>query len=179
LTWTPPSNDGGSTITGYAIYRRVGTGPESLLTSRPGNETSYIDTAVTNSTMYTYRLAAMNAAGQGALSNAVSVTPVPPAVIIAPDPPRNLAAARARSGFAVVLTWTAPARDGGSPIASYFVYRRGPGESSFTLIDATNASTRTYTDSAVARRSSYSYVVTAFNTYFESGRSNEVTIRTK
>jgi titin len=78
-----------------------------------------------------------------------------------------------------VLSWAAPADDGGSPIASYFVYRRGPGETTFTLIGLTNGSTRTYNDTDIARRTTYTYAVTAFNTYYESAQSNQVTIRSK
>ena len=59
------------------------------------------------------------------------------------------------------------------------MYRKGPGETTFTLIGLTNASTRTYTDTTVARRTTYTYAVTAFNTYYESTQSNQVSFRSK
>lgn len=177
LSWTEPLDDGGSNITGYNLYRRVGAGPESLLASTGPTETVYVDFTVTNGTQYTYRVAAVNAAGEGAFSDAVAVTPTPD--VSAPDPPQSLTAAKAKTAVAIVLKWLPPVADGGSPIASYFVYRKGPGETSFTLIGLTDASTRTYTDSSVARRTSYTYVVTAFNTYLESAYSNAVSIRSR
>ncbi len=179
LSWTEPA-DGGGAITGYNVYRAVGAGPEEALASTGATETLYVDFAVTNGTEYTYRVAAVNGAGEGALSNAVSVTPTSPNVITAPDPPQSLLATRAPKNVAtIILTWSAPVADGGSPIATYFIYRRGPGESTFTLIGLTDGSTLTYADNAVARRATYTYYVTAFNTYYESGHSNEVTIKTK
>jgi hypothetical protein len=105
--------------------------------------------------------------------------PPPPPGPTAPDPPGNLSIAKAKSATALVLKWSAPANDGGSPIASYFVYRRGPGETAFTRIDVTGPTTRTYTDTAVERRSLYAYYVTAFNSYYESAPSNEVSTRSR
>jgi fibronectin type 3 domain-containing protein len=116
-------------------------------------------------------------AGEGTSSNTVSVTPRPSTTITAPSPPQSLTATKPKSSPGIVLSWAAPASDGGSPITSYFVYRRGPGETAFTLIDLT--ATRTYTDTGVSPRTQYTYVVTAFNTYYESGYSNQVTIRTR
>jgi subtilisin family serine protease len=178
LSWTEPADDGGSAVSSYNVYRSIGGGSEAFLASTTGAETTYVDFAVTNGTQYTYRVTASNGAGEGPYSNAVTVTPAPPNQITAPDPPQSLTAAKAAGkSSAIILTWAAPADDGGSPIASYFVYRRGPGETSFTLIDVTTA--LTYTDASVAKRSLYTYYVTAFNSYYESGHSNEVTIRTK
>jgi fibronectin type 3 domain-containing protein len=179
LSWTAPSSDGGSTVSAYRIYRKVGSGTESLLTSTSGTTTTYVDGALTNGTAYTYRVAAVNGAGEGPKSNAVTVTPTAPDVITAPDPPRSLVASRPRTGTAVILRWTAPTADGGSPIASYFVYRRAPGETGFTLIGVAGPATLTYTDGAVGRRVQYTYYVTAFNSHYESAPSNQVSIRTK
>lgn len=179
LSWTAPTSDGGGTITAYNVYRRVGAGTEAFLASTGGTETIYVDGNLANGTQYTYRVGALNAAGEGLRSNAVSVTPTAPNTITSPSPPSNLTVAKAKASNALVLKWAAPSSDGGSPLVSYFVYRRGPGESSFTLIGLTNASTRTYTDSAIARRSLYAYYVTAFNSYYESGHSNEVSIRSR
>lgn len=181
LSWTVPSDDGGGAISAYNVYRAVGSGSEAFLASTTGSETFYVDFAVTNGTEYTYRVAAVNAAGEGALSNAVSVTPAPADQITAPSPPQSLAVVKGKgsNSTAIGLTWQAPVSDGGSPIASYFVYRRGPGETSFTLIGLTSASTTTYTDATVAKCTTYTYYVTAFNTYFESPPSNELTVKSK
>jgi hypothetical protein len=73
LSWQPPA-DGGATITGYRIYRGTSTGGESLLGS-VGQVTEYRDTAVTNGVRYFYRVAAVNAVGEGQQSAEVSAIP--------------------------------------------------------------------------------------------------------
>jgi titin len=179
LSWTPPSNDGGSNVTGYRIYRKIGTGSESFLDSTTALETTYLDGGLTNGTQYTYRVAAVNAAGEGAKSAAATVTPGPPSSITAPSAPQNLVLTRPKNVGAIQLRWSAPASDGGSPVSSYFIYRRAPGETSFTLIDLTDPSTRAYTDSGLLRRETYTYYVTAFNSYYEGPASNQASLRTK
>jgi predicted phage tail protein len=73
LSWTVPF-DGGSGITGYAIYRGTSSGGETLLASvAPG--TTYPDASVTSGITYYYRVLATNADGDGATSNEVSGTP--------------------------------------------------------------------------------------------------------
>ena len=178
LSWTVPEDDGGSAISRYDIYRSVAGGPEAPLASTPANQTSHIDYGPTNGTAYTYRVAAVNGAGIGAFSNAVTVTPTSEAT--APDEPVDLTATKVRgSANAIDLAWSAPVNDGGSPIASYFVYRRGPTETSFTLIGNPDGTTTTFRDTTVARRTTYTYYVTAWNAYGESPPSNEATVRSK
>ena len=78
------------------------------------------------------------------------------------------------------LAWSPPSSDGGSPISAYFIYRQGPGESSFSFLGTTpDGSTTTYTDSAVEKRSTYTYYVEAWNGYGPSPASNEASVRTK
>src|SRR5581483_1531436 len=67
LSWTTPAN-GGSAITGYNLYRGGASGGETLYQSL-GVVNAYNDTGVTNGQTYYYKVAAVNAAGVGALSN--------------------------------------------------------------------------------------------------------------
>ena len=67
LQWTPPAN-GGSQITNYNVYRSTQSGQEVFLTQL-GNVTSYTDPGLTNGQTYWYKVAAVNAVGEGALSN--------------------------------------------------------------------------------------------------------------
>jgi subtilisin family serine protease len=75
LTWTVPSN-GGSAITGYAIYRSTTPGGEgnTVFVSVGATTTSYADTAVLNGTRYYYQVAAINAIGR-TRSNEASAQP--------------------------------------------------------------------------------------------------------
>ena len=62
LSWLAPSSAGSAPITGYAIYRGP-PGAETLLTmvTSPG----YTDTSAVKRVVYDYKVAAVNAAGQG------------------------------------------------------------------------------------------------------------------
>ena len=75
LTWTVPSN-GGSAITGYAIYRGTSSGGEgtTVYASAGATATSFNDTSVVNGTRYYYQVAALNAIGQ-TRSNEANATP--------------------------------------------------------------------------------------------------------
>jgi hypothetical protein len=73
LTWTPPSNDGGSAITGYNVYRGNSAGSEVFLAA-VGNLTTYKDTATSRGTTYYYFVTAVNAIGESPASNGASAT---------------------------------------------------------------------------------------------------------
>jgi len=68
LSWSPPSSNGGSPITGYNIYRGTVSGGETLLTS-VGNVTSFKDASTTRGQTYYYLVKAVNAIGEGPASN--------------------------------------------------------------------------------------------------------------
>jgi subtilisin family serine protease len=177
LSWTAPANDGGSNVTGYRIYRKIGTGSEAFLTSTASTETTYVDGGLTNGIAYTYRVSATNAAGEGTKSTAQTVTPT--GTVTASSAPQNLILTRPKNGVGITLRWSAPASDGGSPIVTYLIYRKAPAETAFTLLNITEGSLRTYTDGGLLRKSTYSYYVTAFNSYAESPPSNEASLRTR
>ena len=75
LTWSAPSSNGGASVTDYAVYRGLASGGESLLTTT-GGALTFTDTGLTNGTTYFYKVAAINSAGTGSLSNEVSAKPV-------------------------------------------------------------------------------------------------------
>jgi hypothetical protein len=75
LGWSAPSDDGGSAITEYKIYRGTSSGGESYLTSVSVPTTYYKDTAVTNGQTYYYQVSAVNSVGEGEKSNEKSAAP--------------------------------------------------------------------------------------------------------
>ncbi len=163
LTWHPPSMSGGSPIIGYNLYRGTSSGGESLLATL-GNVTSYTDSPVLGGTTYYYVVTARNYAGESLYSNEATATPPS-----SPTAPRNLAAVRAVGR--VILTWSAPASDGGSPITGYRVYRgTSPGTESLL---ATLGVQLSYNDTDVVPGTTYYYRVTASNVLGESPVSNE------
>ncbi len=67
LAWEPPSDDGGDEVCEYRIYRSEGDNPPALLRDCIAG-TEYVDTDVMPDVEYEYTVAAVNNAGEGALS---------------------------------------------------------------------------------------------------------------
>ena len=87
LIWHEPSDDGGSPITNYTIFRGTAPGQETYLTTI-GDILSYADTGLENDMTHYYRVAAVNGIGTGARSNEVNATPlnqIPECVISSPS----------------------------------------------------------------------------------------------
>jgi hypothetical protein len=74
LTWRVPDN-GGSAITGYKIYRGTTASNLVQIGQTEGGKTSYSDRSGSAAvTAYTYKIAAVNAVGEGQPSNVISLT---------------------------------------------------------------------------------------------------------
>jgi len=73
LSWTPPSDNGNSSIIEYKIYRGTSLNSEKYLASVNGSVTDYIDSNVSEGTTYYYKISAVNGVGESNLSEEVSI----------------------------------------------------------------------------------------------------------
>lgn len=89
LSWSAPSDDGGSAITGYEIERSDDGGSSwSTLVSNTGStSTAYSDTHVLPTVTYTYRVSAINDVGTSSPSNTASASTPNTGIISAPSLP--------------------------------------------------------------------------------------------
>lgn len=71
VSWSPPAATGGTAVTGYRLYRDA----TLVAASFGAGDTGYLDTDVANGTTYRYRVAAVNAVGEGPQSGEASATP--------------------------------------------------------------------------------------------------------
>ncbi|WP_325430741.1 fibronectin type III domain-containing protein [Dyella sp.] len=147
ITFTAPSSDGGSPITGYTA------------TSSPGGFTGTCSaspctvTGLTNGTAYTFTVTATNAVGTGSASAASnSVTPS-----TVPGAPTGVTAS---AGVAqATVTFSAPASNGGSPITGYTVTSSPAGGT-----DSNAGSTAlTHTITGLTNGTAYTFTVVAAN----------------
>jgi len=76
LTWSIPSSDGNSKITGYKIEVKKDSGSYSTLESNTkSTSTSYVDSNIQINSKYTYRVSAINSVGISIPSSEASATP--------------------------------------------------------------------------------------------------------
>ena len=157
LSWTAPSSNGGSPITGYRITPYIGANAQTpVLTGSAG--TTFTVTGLTNGTAYTFRVAAINVVGTGP-DSAPSPPITPVATVTVPGIPTGL------SGIAgdrsVALNWTAPASDGGSPITSYRITPFIGANAQTPINTGTNATS--YTVGSLTNGTAYTFTVAATN----------------
>jgi YHS domain-containing protein len=185
LSWTAPASDGGAGISGYLIYQGISPGGEAgtPVNGAPVSATSYTVTGLTNGTTYYFKVAAVNdAKRQGNDSGEASATPVSAAASAsatasashgsgtgAPAAPGGPTGLTATAGNArVSLSWTAPAFDGGSPLARYQVYLATnpstPGTSDLSAGTPVKSVTGTSTVvTGLTNGTTYYFAVTAVN----------------
>ena len=117
LSWTAPSDDGDSSITGYQIeVSEDGSNWRDLVANTGSTSTSYSHTGLTAGNTRHYRVSAINSAGTGAASNVASGTTASADV---PGMPAILSVTAQAAGLSV--SWSAPSQTGGSTIAAYDV----------------------------------------------------------
>jgi hypothetical protein len=75
ISWSAPTSDGDSTITGYAVYRGVAGGTLERIATVPASETRYVDGDVKAGTSYRYQVAAVNLKGEGQMAPATEGRP--------------------------------------------------------------------------------------------------------
>ncbi|MDE0075395.1 MAG: fibronectin type III domain-containing protein [Gammaproteobacteria bacterium] len=161
LTWRPPSNTGGSPITGNRIeWRSPNSSDWRFLVPGPtGTATTYIDTGLAPNTTRYYRVRALNAQGQGAPSSAVRGT----TNAARPGQPRNLRA-RATGPTSITLAWEAPSSDGGERITGYTIRMRGPSDGTWITIPRnTGPRETTFEHTGLRPATAYRYQVAAIN----------------
>jgi len=190
LSWTAPASDGGAGISGYLIYQGTSPGGESAspVNSSPVSATSYTVTGLANGTTYYFKVAAVNdAKHQGTDSGEASAVPVSATTSASasasasqtsgagaagvPGAPTGLTASPGNAQ--VSLSWTAPASDGGSPLASYRVYQgTSPGFAPGIPVSTITGTSTTVT--GLTNGTTYYFVVTAVDANGQvSGASSE------
>jgi prepilin-type N-terminal cleavage/methylation domain-containing protein len=113
LSWTAPTDNGGSEIIDYVIeYSANGGGDWAPFTDGISTATSATVTELVNGTTHTFRVAAVNAAGTGGWSSTETATPA-----TTPGAPTITSITPGAAQLSVAFT--APTSNGGASITTY------------------------------------------------------------
>ncbi|HEU5384816.1 MAG TPA: fibronectin type III domain-containing protein [Streptosporangiaceae bacterium] len=143
LSWQAPSADGGAAITSYNVYQG---GRKAATVTGTGATVKNLS----DGTTYAFTVTAVNQAGEGPASRAVSATPT--AAITKPGAPNGLAASP--GDRKVTLSWSPPKSTGGAAVTSYNVYQGGKRVAGVTgtgttVTNLSDGTTYTFTVTAV------------------------------
>ncbi|RJQ24382.1 fibronectin type III domain-containing protein [Candidatus Parcubacteria bacterium] len=165
LFWSAPSYNGDSTITGYKIEYKIGSGSYAVLVENTAStSTTYSHAGLTTSQSYSYRISAINAIGTSTSSTEASATPTSSSSGTLPSSPTNLSAIPV-SPTQVNLFWSAPSNNGGYPITGYKIeYRIGSGSYS-TLVSDTGSTSTTFSHTGLTTNQAYLYRVYAITSF--------------
>ncbi len=154
VSFSAPTNNGGSAVTGYVATASPGGAVASCSVS-PCSVSG-----LTNGTAYTFTVHATNAVGNSAESSpSNAVTPATEA-----DPPTGVSATRGSGSAAVAFT--APVNNGGSSVTGYVV-TASPGGQSCSTSGATSCTVTGLTDGTA-----YTFTVHATNAVGNSAESS-------
>ncbi len=169
VTWNTPANDGYSSITGYRLYRTTtsdGLPPVTTtieINGSPSGPQEYVDSNLLTGAKVTYRVAAMNTIGEGALSAESSQE----SVLTVPGVPESIiATVFGESGLQIV--WQAPVITAVAPLDSYQLQRQtssnGTSWNSWeTIVPDTGNIARTIFDEGLTAGTYYRYRVAGLN----------------
>ena len=163
LSWSPPSDDGGAAVTGYRIEVSDDGGEtwSDLVAKTEAGATKYRHTGLSSATTRHYRVRAINSAGESEPSNVATATTAE--IDMPPSPPRDLVAT-ADGHHVIVLSWTAPLDEGGSPISGYHIEVSDDGGATWReLVADTWSRSTTYRDAGLAAGTTRHYRVSAIN----------------
>lgn len=169
FSWIDTSNN----ETGFVIQRRYRNWIWSDLVTVGAGVTKYVDNSVAASTAYEYRVAATNAAGVSAWTNAV-VADTANFATSRPAAPSNLASTLVLHNR-VDLKWT----DNSGNETSFVVNRRVANSgAAWEIAGLADANVTTFSDLTVGPDTSYEYNVVAQNIAGVSNPTSSVVVRT-
>ena len=169
------SDDGGTTVTRWEYNQKSGANDYGAtwtqIASSASNTLSHAVSGLTNATAYTFKVRAVNAAGNGADSNEASATPAS----TAPAAATNLTATRGDQS----VTLAASITDNGGAAVTRWEYNQKSGggdySNTWTQIASSASNTLSYTVSSLTNNTAYTFKVRAVNSVGAASDSNEAT----
>lgn len=163
LSWTAPSDNGGTAITGYRIEYSSDNFATTSVANTTGTGTTTTVTGLTSSTSYKFRVYAKNAVtNAGSFYSAVSNTLTQSTNATVTAPSASVITATVNSDTSISLSWTASTDNGNGGTITYKLYQKS-GTGSYALIYGPASSPRTYTSTGLSASTTYTYKVESIN----------------
>ncbi len=166
ISWSAPTDSGGSALAGYRITRTLGVQQTKIEIS--AGILTYHDSNLANGETYSYSISAFNQLREGLPCSPISVMPQGE-----PSVPLNL------NGFAegtkAHLVWSAPASNNGSALIGYEVLY-GPNPNSLSHLVNLSASVTSHLTEALQPGSQYCFAIVAINGVGRSPLSSIVSV---
>ncbi len=154
----------GSSASGTEVERSAaGSQVWIRVTTAAAGTSSYVDSGVTATTTYAYRVRATNNGGTSQYSAETSVTTPS---LVAPTTPQNLTATRV-APTSIALQWSANSTD-----ADGYIVERSTDGTTFSEIARVAQSTTVFENDGLKKKGGYTYRVRAYNDAGESNNSN-------
>jgi len=155
VSWTAPTTNGGSAITGYSITAKAGATVVKTVSAGAADVTAVVSGLV-NGTTYTFSVVATNVVGNSVAKVSKAATPstIPGTPIIG--------VTAQTSATSLTVKWTAPTSTGGSAITGYVVSVYSGGVQVGTAKSAA-ASAKTLVVTGLTTKTAYTFTVAAKN----------------
>jgi titin len=186
LSWLPPSETFGQSISGYEIKREIIPAVyDDPLGYTNKDTTTFIVSSLATGKTYTFAVSANVGFGTTQESNSASATPQEDSVdsseepitstsvqVTVSTPPIKLTASSV-SATQINLSWSPPVEDGNSPITGYKIEMKIDSNAYTTLVADTESTTETYSHTNLITNVRYTYKISAINDVGISEASNE------
>ncbi|MHA7648008.1 fibronectin type III domain-containing protein [Nitrosopumilus sp. S4] len=185
LSWLPPSETFGQTISGYEIKREVISGVYDTIGNVDDDITTFVVSNLQTDKTYSFAVSALIGYGTTQESESASATPRDDSVdtteepmtsteveITKSTPPIKLTATVV-SATQINLAWSPPVDNGNSEITGYKIQVKKDEVDFTTLVADSESTTRTFSHKNLTTNSKYTYKVFAINAAGTSDASNE------
>nr|WP_225444805.1 S8 family serine peptidase [Pseudomarimonas arenosa] len=160
LNWAAASDSGGSGLAGYRIFRCTGSACTNLTQVGTATTTSFTNSGLAARTAYTYRVRAVDGAGNLGAYSPVSVATTS-ADLTAPSAISQLTLV-VTSSSAINLSWSAATDSGGAGLAGYKIERcQGAACSNFAQVGT--ATTTSFAQTGLLKNTTYRFRVRAYD----------------